>query len=64
MLLSDEQKIALAQRKQRAFVGVQGNREMIKWHWDNGFAAIASDTNAYEAWPPAVRTASAATRSF
>ncbi|KAH7020264.1 hypothetical protein EDB80DRAFT_702715 [Ilyonectria destructans] len=53
MLLTTQQKIDLAKRKVRAFVGVQGNKEMIKWHWDNGFAAVAGDTNAYEAWPPA-----------
>ncbi|KAH7120506.1 hypothetical protein EDB81DRAFT_766566 [Dactylonectria macrodidyma] len=52
VLLSDEQKVALAQRKQRAFVGVEGSKDMIKWHWDNGFAAVAGDTNAYQAWPP------------
>ncbi|KAL6410655.1 hypothetical protein AUP68_07084 [Ilyonectria robusta] len=53
MLLTTQQKIDLAKRKVRAFVGVQGNKEMIKWHWDNGFSAVAGDTNAYEAWPPA-----------
>ena len=25
---------------------------MMKWHWDHAFAAVASDTNAYEVWPP------------
>ncbi|CZS79833.1 unnamed protein product [Fusarium graminearum] len=25
--------------------------EMMQWHWDNQFAAVASDTVAYEAWP-------------
>lgn len=24
---------------------------MIQWHWENQFAAVASDTVAYEAWP-------------
>ena len=23
----------------------------MEWHWDSGFAAVASDTVAYEAWP-------------
>ncbi|OAA58433.1 hypothetical protein SPI_06506 [Niveomyces insectorum RCEF 264] len=50
--MSDEDKTALAQRPERTFVGVEGSREMMEWHWDNGFAAVAGDTNAYEAWPP------------
>ena len=50
--LTDEQKLDLAKREVRAFVGVKGDREMIKWHWDNRFAAVAGDTNAYEQWPP------------
>ncbi|KAL1639525.1 hypothetical protein SLS58_007829 [Diplodia intermedia] len=50
--LGERDKIALARRKDRRFVGVEASREMIKWHWDNGFAAVAGDTNAYEVWPP------------
>ncbi|CAK7216601.1 hypothetical protein SCUCBS95973_002862 [Sporothrix curviconia] len=53
--LSDEDKIALARRPHRTFVGVDGSREMMAWHWAQGFAAVAGDTNAYEAWPPARR---------
>ncbi|KAK6710048.1 hypothetical protein SNK05_004523 [Fusarium graminearum] len=30
-------------------IGIQ--KEMMQWHWDNQFAAVASDTVAYEAWP-------------
>lgn len=26
---------------------------MAEWHWNVGFSAVAGDTNAYEAWPPA-----------
>lgn len=38
-------------RKVRSSCGVEASKEAIKWHWDNQFAAVASDTVAYEAWP-------------
>ena len=50
--LSEEDKVGLAARQERTFVGVEASKEMMRWHWDNGFAAVASDTNAYEVWPP------------
>lgn len=50
--LTREEKLQLAKREERAFVGVEASEEMIKWHWDNQIAAVASDTNAYEVWPP------------
>ena len=37
---------------ERKALGVENTLEMAKWHWENGFAAVASDTNAYEAWSP------------
>ncbi|KAK5453523.1 hypothetical protein LTS15_006708 [Exophiala xenobiotica] len=49
---SDREKKALAERPSRDFVGVTNTIEMAQWHWDMGFAAVAGDTNAYEAWPP------------
>ena len=51
MKLSSEAQIALAERTIRASCGVQASYEMLKWHWDMAFSAVASDTNAYEAWP-------------
>lgn len=50
--LTYDEKVQLAQREQRTFVGVEASEEMLKWHWDHQFAAVASDTNAYEMWPP------------
>ena len=50
-LTADEQK-QLASRDRRTFVGVESSNDMMKWHWDQQFAAVAGDTNAYEAWPP------------
>lgn len=49
---SEREQIALGGRESRTFVGVDNTFEMAKWHWDMGFAAVAGDTNAYEAWPP------------
>jgi kynurenine formamidase len=52
MKLDDEGKIQLAKREDRSFIGVEDSCEMIEWHWDMQFSAVAGDTNAYEAWPP------------
>lgn len=49
---SEQEKMALGGKESRTFVGVDNSIEMVKWHWDTGFAAVAGDTNAYEAWPP------------
>lgn len=49
---STDEKRALAARATRTFVGVENSVEMAEWHWEMGFAAVAGDTNAYEAWPP------------
>lgn len=49
--LSDQEKLALTDRQVRAACGVDASKAMLKWHWDNRFAAVASDTVAYEVWP-------------
>lgn len=49
--LSEKAKVNLSKREIRASCGVEASREAIKWHWDNRFAAVASDTVAYEVWP-------------
>ncbi|KAF5579826.1 cyclase [Fusarium pseudocircinatum] len=49
--LSQEGQAALPLRKVRTSCGVQASEEMMQWHWENKFAAVASDTVAYEAWP-------------
>ncbi|CAG8325293.1 unnamed protein product [Penicillium salamii] len=50
-LLTDEEKERLGGRDDRASVGVEATEESLRWHWEQGFAAVASDTVAYEAWP-------------
>lgn len=49
--LSEDQKAALPYRPVRSSCGVEASEDAIRWHWDNAFAAVASDTVAYEAWP-------------
>jgi kynurenine formamidase len=49
--LSEGQKAALPYRPVRSSCGVGASEDAIRWHWDNAFAAVASDTVAYEAWP-------------
>jgi kynurenine formamidase len=44
-------KLSLPRRNIRSSIGIQPSDEMLRWHWDNAFAAVASDTVAYEAWP-------------
>lgn len=34
--------------------GVDGSTEMAEWLWNRHFAAVASDTLAFEAMPPVV----------
>ncbi|KAK1466199.1 hypothetical protein CCUS01_01046 [Colletotrichum cuscutae] len=49
--LTVAEQLALPQRQVRASCGVEASEEAIRWHWDHAFAAVASDTVAYEAWP-------------
>lgn len=49
--LSTEEKALLPHRPTRSSIGVEASIEMMEWHWDRAFAAVASDTVAYEAWP-------------
>lgn len=51
--LSAEDQLSLSDRtgEARTHIGVQQDLAMLEWHWSNAFAAVASDTVAYEAWP-------------
>jgi kynurenine formamidase len=49
--LTDTEKERLGGRDDRASCGVEATEEAIRWHWEQGFSAVASDTVAYEAWP-------------
>jgi kynurenine formamidase len=49
--LSIDERADLPHREVRSSCGVEASEEMIRWHWDSQFSAVASDTVAYEAWP-------------
>lgn len=34
----------LSERAKRGWVGIQQGEQTLRWHWDNGIAAVASDT--------------------
>lgn len=33
-------------------IGLAGNEKSVRWLYDHHFAAVASDTVAFESWPP------------
>jgi kynurenine formamidase len=41
--LTEEQRGAMPLRKHRACTGVAQGEEMMRWHWENGIVAVASD---------------------
>ncbi|KAL6241406.1 hypothetical protein RBB50_011670 [Rhinocladiella similis] len=45
-------KVAYAESKNPQHAGVQGTEEMVRWIWDSGFAAVASDAVSFEVYPP------------
>lgn len=49
--LSTEEQSALPRPDVHSSCGLEATEEAICWHWDDAFAAVASDTVAYEAWP-------------
>ena len=49
--LTLEQQAALPYRAARTSIGLEASEAALRWHWDQAFAAVASDTVAYEAWP-------------
>ncbi|WOO85087.1 uncharacterized protein LOC62_06G008586 [Vanrija pseudolonga] len=50
--LDEAGREAMPLRSHRACTGVAQGEEMLRWHWERGIAAVASDVSAYEAWPP------------
>lgn len=39
-----EEQEALVAREVRGWCGVEASEEVMRWHWDHGFAAVATDT--------------------
>jgi kynurenine formamidase len=42
----------LADHKAPPVIGVESSEEMLKWIWENSFAAVAGDMPSFEAYPP------------
>lgn len=48
--MSEEERNGLASNK-NGWCGIDATEEMIRWHWENQFSAVATDGYAYEAYP-------------
>lgn len=48
---SPEEAQALTTEKVPPSIGVESCEETLRWIWDRGFAAVAGDMPAWEAWP-------------
>ena len=45
-------KLNYSQNPSPQHAGIEATEEMLRWIWNEGFAAIASDTLSVEVWPP------------
>jgi hypothetical protein len=50
MSRNDKTEYATTSNPQHA--GVEGTEEMLRWIWDQGFAAVAGDAISFEVYPP------------
>ncbi|CRK22803.1 hypothetical protein BN1723_012775 [Verticillium longisporum] len=50
MIASD--KLAYASSPNPQHAGIEGTEEMLRWIWDEGFAAVAGDAISFEVYPP------------
>ncbi|KAF3006875.1 hypothetical protein E8E13_010929 [Curvularia kusanoi] len=50
--MSAEAKLAYAQSSAPQHAGLEGTEEMLRWIWDQGFAAVAGDAISFEVYPP------------
>ncbi|EXJ70469.1 uncharacterized protein A1O5_06538 [Cladophialophora psammophila CBS 110553] len=49
--MTAEDKNAYATAKTPQHAGVEGTEEMLRWLWDSGFSAVASDAISFEVYP-------------
>ncbi|PHH69354.1 hypothetical protein CDD82_7816 [Ophiocordyceps australis] len=49
--MTTEAKMSYSLEKAPSFIGVEGSEDMVRWVWDQGFAAVAGDAVAFEVWP-------------
>jgi hypothetical protein len=50
--MSPADKLAYAQSEKPQHAGLEGTEEMLRWIWDEGFAAVAGDAISFEVYPP------------
>jgi hypothetical protein len=50
--MSPADKLAYAQSERPQHAGLEGTEEMLRWIWDEGFAAVAGDAISFEVYPP------------
>ncbi|KAI9896093.1 hypothetical protein N3K66_008993 [Trichothecium roseum] len=50
--MDDEAKRAYARCAEPRHAGVEGSMDVLRWLWDSGFAAVASDAISWEVYPP------------
>lgn len=51
-IMTSEDKQAYAQSSNPQHAGVEGTEEMLRWVWNEGLAAVASDAISFEVYPP------------
>ncbi|KAI5457183.1 hypothetical protein BGZ63DRAFT_395589 [Mariannaea sp. PMI_226] len=50
--MSPADRLSYAQSSNPQHAGVEGTQEMLRWIWDEGFAAVAGDAVSFEVYPP------------
>ena len=50
--MTDEQRVAYSQAKSRVHAGLEQSERVVRFMWDNHFAAVASDSVSFEVFPP------------
>ncbi|CCX33331.1 hypothetical protein FPQ18DRAFT_123628 [Pyronema domesticum] len=50
--MTKEERIALAEKKDQKFIGLEPSEENAQWIHDSYFSAVAGDAPAFETWPP------------
>ncbi|KAL1835124.1 hypothetical protein VTK73DRAFT_6202 [Phialemonium thermophilum] len=50
--MTDADKLAYAKSTNPRHAGVEGTEDMLRWLWDEGFAAVAGDAISFEVYPP------------
>ncbi|EXJ89626.1 hypothetical protein A1O3_02693 [Capronia epimyces CBS 606.96] len=50
--MTADDKDAYATSRNPLHAGIEGTEEVLRWIWDSGFAAVASDAISFEVYPP------------